>query len=134
MANDIEYLNENSTQQMTRLRSRSPAAMRKSSPFPNEMTNRRMQQYNSAQERLKNGEINREKLLKISIYYLFCEHTKKNSRPVISRRTYLFTQRKLSHSKEIRIRKAICHLFPWRSGVVNHGTFSISGLRPVASR
>lgn len=62
VANDGEYLNESGSQHLTsRLKNRSPLAMRQSSPFPNEMTNRRMQQYNSAQERLRNGECEREK-------------------------------------------------------------------------
>lgn len=57
VANDGEYLNGSSSQQLTsRLKNRSPLTMRQSSPFPNEMTNRRMQQYNNAQERLRNGE------------------------------------------------------------------------------
>ena len=56
VAND-EYLNGSSSQQLTtKMRNRSPITMRQSSPFPNEMTNRRMQQYNNAQERLRNGE------------------------------------------------------------------------------
>lgn len=59
VVNDGEFVN--GTQQMasnhpSKLRNRSPLAMRQSSPFPNEMTNRRMQQYNTAQERLRNGE------------------------------------------------------------------------------
>lgn len=62
VANDGEYLNESGSQHLTsRLKNRSPLAMRQSSPFPNEMTNRRMQQYNSAQERLRNGEWERKK-------------------------------------------------------------------------
>lgn len=57
VANDNDYLNGSSSQQLTtKMRNRSPLTMRQSSPFPNEMTNRRMQQYNSAQERLRNGE------------------------------------------------------------------------------
>lgn len=56
VAND-EFLNGSSSQQLTtKMRNRSPITMRQSSPFPNEMTNRRMQQYNNAQERLRNGE------------------------------------------------------------------------------
>lgn len=59
VANDAEYLNGSSSQQLTaRMRNRSPLAHRQNSPFPNEMTNRRMQQYNTAQERLRNGELN----------------------------------------------------------------------------
>lgn len=58
VANDGEYLNGSSSQQLTaRMRNRSPLAHRQNSPFPNEMTNRRMQQYNTAQERLRNGEL-----------------------------------------------------------------------------
>lgn len=61
VANDGEYLNGSSSQQLTaRMRNRSPLAHRQNSPFPNEMTNRRMQQYNTAQERLRNGELNRK--------------------------------------------------------------------------
>lgn len=57
VANDGEYLNGSSSQQLTsRMKNRSPLTMRQASPFPNEMTNRRMQQYNTAQERLRNGE------------------------------------------------------------------------------
>ncbi|KAG5682597.1 hypothetical protein PVAND_011940 [Polypedilum vanderplanki] len=60
MANDGEYVNGSSSQQLTnhssKMKNRSPLAMRQSSPFPNEMTNRRMQQYNNAQERLRNGD------------------------------------------------------------------------------
>lgn len=57
VANDGDYLNGSSSQQLTsRMKNRSPLTMRQSSPFPNEMTNRRMQQYNNAQERLRNGE------------------------------------------------------------------------------
>lgn len=56
VANDNEFLS--SSQHLTaQLKNRSPMALRQSSPFPNEMTNRRMQQYNSAQERLRNGEL-----------------------------------------------------------------------------
>ena len=58
VVNDGEYLNGSSSQQLTaRMRNRSPLAHRQNSPFPNEMTNRRMQQYNTAQERLRNGEL-----------------------------------------------------------------------------
>lgn len=58
VANDNDYLNGSSSQQLTtKMRNRSPLTMRQSSPFPNEMTNRRMQQYNSAQERLRNGKL-----------------------------------------------------------------------------
>lgn len=59
VANDGEFMNGSSSQQLTnhssKMKNRSPLAMRQSSPFPNEMTNRRMQQYNNAQERLRNG-------------------------------------------------------------------------------
>lgn len=61
VANDGEFMNGSSSQQLTnhssKMKNRSPLAMRQSSPFPNEMTNRRMQQYNNAQERLRNGEL-----------------------------------------------------------------------------
>lgn len=61
MANDGEFVNASSSQQLTnhtsKMKNRSPLAIRQSSPFPNEMTNRRMQQYNTAQERLRNGEL-----------------------------------------------------------------------------
>lgn len=58
VANEGEFLNGSSSQQLTaRMRNRSPLAHRQNSPFPNEMTNRRMQQYNTAQERLRNGEL-----------------------------------------------------------------------------
>lgn len=60
VANDGEFMNGSSSQQLTnhssKMKNRSPLGMRQSSPFPNEMTNRRMQQYNNAQERLRNGE------------------------------------------------------------------------------
>lgn len=59
VVNDGEFMNGSSSQQLTnhssKMKNRSPLAMRQSSPFPNEMTNRRMQQYNNAQERLRNG-------------------------------------------------------------------------------
>jgi len=62
VANDSEYMNGSSSQQLTnshssKMKNRSPLAGRQSSPFPNEMTNRRMQQYNTAQERLRNGKL-----------------------------------------------------------------------------
>lgn len=60
LANDNEFMNGSSSQQLTRMRNRSPLGSKRgvmvgqpSSPFPNEMTNRRMQ---NAHERLRNGE------------------------------------------------------------------------------
>lgn len=59
VANDGEYLNGNTSQQLTlRMKNRSPLTMRHASPFPNEISNRRLQQYSNAQERLRNGEKN----------------------------------------------------------------------------
>jgi hypothetical protein len=54
LANDNEFINGNSSQQLTRMKNRSPLGKRgqPSSPFPSEMTNRRMQ---NAHERLRNG-------------------------------------------------------------------------------
>lgn len=58
VADDGEYLKANSSQPLSsKFRTHSPLAMRQASPFPNEMTNRRMQQYNSAQDRLINGRL-----------------------------------------------------------------------------
>lgn len=69
MANDGEFVNASSSQQLTnhssKMKNRSPLAIRQSSPFPNEMTNRRMQQYNTAQERLRNGEFFLTALLRL---------------------------------------------------------------------
>lgn len=67
LANDNEFINGSSSQQLTtssRMKNRSPLGSKRgggpagppgqpSSPFPNEMTNRRMQ---NAHERLRNGE------------------------------------------------------------------------------
>jgi hypothetical protein len=50
-ANENDYMN--GSQHM--VTNRSPLTLRQSSPFPNEMTNRRAQ-FNAAQERIRNGE------------------------------------------------------------------------------
>lgn len=59
VANYNEYLNGSSSQQQptSRRKNRSPLTMRQGSQLSNEINNRRMQQYNSSQERLRNGEL-----------------------------------------------------------------------------
>lgn len=74
MANDDGYLNsianDGNEQQTTshhqaKFKSRSPLNLRQASPFPNELTNRRMQQaqFNTTQERHRNGKNKIESLI-----------------------------------------------------------------------
>lgn len=61
--------------------------------------------------------------------FIHTENASKQER--VSERTFTFKEKQ----KRNRTREAIYHLLPaLLSGIVNHGTFCNSGLRPVASR